>query len=69
MKRFEYSTKTNRGVTTYQPHIGLVTLHEDIGDDEKLFLGELAALEQAIHHRIAQKEYKNKSLFPVRFLL
>ncbi|ODM16745.1 hypothetical protein SI65_07710 [Aspergillus cristatus] len=65
VKILEYFTQTSGGVITFQPHIGLITLHEDNGDDKKLLLGELAALAQAIHNRIARKEYEHTPLFPV----
>lgn len=68
VKIFIYFTEKESGII-YQPYIGLITLHEENGDDETLLLGELAALMQAIHYRLAQDEYKHISLFPVRYHL
>lgn len=44
VKRLGYFTEKHSG-STYQPHIGLITLHEENADDETLLLGELAACE------------------------
>lgn len=34
----------------------VITLHDEDGKDGKLLLGELAALAQALHNRLWQKE-------------
>jgi len=50
---------------TYQPHTGLITLHDDNDKDGSLLLGELAIVAQALHDRLNRNRFKCTSLIPV----
>jgi len=47
------------------PHITFITL-QSVNGGEKLLLGELAPLAQAICNRMGQEEFKEETDFPVR---
>lgn len=53
------------GDTGAQPHLLALTLHDAMGEDGSLFLGEVAVLAQLIRHRMTQDQFKDKLLFPV----
>lgn len=60
-----FTENDKRDCAIYQPHIGLITLHDDNDKYGSLLLGELAAVAQALHDRLSRNRFKRTSLIPV----